>query len=296
MTRAMLALPATLSMLLGVAPALAAPAPQHAQTVTRTVTGAVHAVHVRADLGRVAVVAGTEARVVAHEAWNYQQPTLEVTLEGGVLTVTASCDTGTQAGPTRLDTGNTANQCADDLEVTVPADVALTASSDAGDVHTAGIHGKERLSSGAGRIVIEDARGSVSAYADAGAVEATRVAGRSIALRSGADRVTLQDAKAHAVTLTSDGGPVSATALAADRVVAHSDAGAVAVVDSAAPTSLAATAAGGPVSVAVPAGTYAVTAHSDAGRVIVTGIRNDQQAQRSVTARSDSDRVIVRGR
>src|SRR3954471_6352813 len=142
-------------------PAQAEPGvPRHHHSETRPIAGVVRSVVVSGDYSNIAVTTGPRTVVTATEAWNFTQPKLSVSLSHKVLKIDIRCDDGTSLADTVfLDGGNLLNDCTDDLRLTVPVRVALRAKTYLGNVSAQGVHGVQRLRSGAGSITVRDGGG-----------------------------------------------------------------------------------------------------------------------------------------
>src|SRR3954454_1224234 len=108
--------------------------PMHEVSSTTAVHGVVRALDLADDFGNVVVKAGTRLSVAAHEQWNYEQPTLTMTVKNQVLSVRATCP-NLVSGPYVYMGDPGVNDCAIDLTVVVPSVTAVTVELDGGSVN-----------------------------------------------------------------------------------------------------------------------------------------------------------------
>ncbi len=227
--------------------------PAHHRTVEATVAGAVTSLSVSNDVGDIVVIPGSVTRIVATEQYTFNAPTVRHSLRNGVLSVIARCPR--TAGP--VDVG--LNDCAADLVMTLPRDVAVDAMDSVGDIRVRDLRGNESLRSDVGDIVVD------------------RVTASSIRASSSDGELRLNAVRAPTVNLRSDSGDIRADLAAMPRaVVARSS--------------------DGDVSLTLPAGTYAVDTHTDDGTTHVRGITDRSDAQRSVSVRTSDGDIRIDGR
>ena len=303
--------------------------PTHETTETKQIHDAVSSVHVVADVGAITVRPGSATSVSAHEEWNFQQPKLQVSVSSGRLDVSITCGDGTQVGPADL---ALLNDCTDDLTLTIPAEADLVASSGDGNVTTAGMRATQHLTSDVGKVAVSNAVGALVASTSDGEITATDVDAPNVLLRSDRGDVVASSVIGD-LTASSSDGVVSLTRVRAGTIAAHSDTNDVSVSNSRATRVVAGTSSGrlrvigvraeafaltndtgsvllhtvnaprnisartsdGAVAVEVPAGRYAVDAHSTDGQVHVSGLTRSAAAARHITARSDTGNVRVTG-
>ena len=270
--------------------------PQNHETVKKVVSEPVHAVQVRNDAGRVRILTGETTTVVGDESWNTQQPTLDVSVADGVLTVRSVCDTPTSTPVGDIDVTSFLNQCSDRLTLVVPSDVRVNVRTFAGSVETKGIRGRQMLHTGAGGVAVSNGAGALAASTGTGPISLTNVTGRSVDAHTGGGSITLDGVRAPAATLHTGTGPITAT-LQAAVVSATSGGGAVTVTDTDAPRNLYARTGTGPVTANVPSGAYDVDATSGTGkkRVTVKGVVVDPESPRSITVHTGGGDATVAG-
>jgi DUF4097 and DUF4098 domain-containing protein YvlB len=209
--------------------------------------GAVREIVVTSAAGDIDL-APAAARLEVRETQHYvlTKPKLEQALAGGVLTLESDC-------------GAKVLTCYDDLRVTVPAGVAVSADTDSGDVG------------------------------------ATAIPARNARLRSDSGDVRLQLAGRQQLAWAhTDSGDVDVVAAAADAVDAQSSSGDVTVDAGGRPRRVVARSDSGDLTLTVPPGEYAVDATTDSGHVKVDGITLNDRAPSSIEARTDSGDVTVR--
>jgi putative adhesin len=210
--------------------------------------GTVSRVVVEGDSGDVALRPGRAGRATVSEERHFwlRKPKLALTLRDGVLTA-------------RVDCGDFGPACSDDLELTVPPDVARTSvTADSGDVRVRG------------------AGGAVDLRADSGDVEAEDVSG-DVHLRSDSGNVVARGVRARTVDARADSGDIDLALLAVPR-------------------SVSASADSGDVDLDVATGRYRVDADADSGDVDVDRVLRDDTAPNRIDAHADSGDVTVRGR
>ncbi len=190
--------------------------PIHEATVFNTITGVIRSVVVHGDQGTITVVAGKSAGLKAHEAWNFDQPTITTSLRRGVLTVTTDCKEHTQVASGVYVDGF--NDCLTDLTLTVPSTADLHITNAYGPVSVSGISGQIRL------------------HSDSGAVAVSNVRSGSVDASSSYGKVSGQNLSADAVRLASDNGDVSAINVTTTKLLEHTGYGTVTAQQVNAPT------------------------------------------------------------
>ena len=218
-------------------------------STTRTVVDdPVDVVEVDVEAGPVVVEPGDgdTVELVATRRWTvWGDPTVEHTVRDGRLRVEGRC------------TAWFTPWCETGVRLSVPRDVTVTLSTEAGSIE------------------VRDLTGDVTASSSAGSVRLTDVTGD--------------------VDLETSAGSIDARGLDSERVEARSSAGGVTVVTDTAPDRVVAATNAGSVEVVVPDETYDVDADTSAGSVTVDVV-SDPSASRSIEARSDAGRVTVRPR
>jgi hypothetical protein len=230
-------------------------APQQVVTRTETVPQPVTSLVVQSNGGQVQVTSAQVDRVHVTETISYDQgadsPSLVTqSVSGGRLSLS--------------DPACTHSDCNVDFDVTVPADVTVTASTGGGQVVVSGIAGADLASSG-GPVRATLIGGPLTVNTGGGPLAVRGVSGP---LRAETDGGTLiaQDIAAATATITTGGGPAVVTfATAPEKVSVITD--------------------GGPANLAVPGGPYNLTADSEGGPQSVR-IATDPTALPSITVYS----------
>ena len=243
--------------------------PLHEDTVTKSFPGPIHAVVVHGDEGAVSVVAGKATGLRAHEAWNFDQPTISATLRQGVLTIDTDCKERHQVAGTVYADGF--NECTVDLTVTVPATTDVSVKADYGTVSASGVSGALKLRASSGSVLLADVRhGTVDASTGYGDVRAERVTAASVRLRSDGGSVTARAVRAADFAAHSGYGTVTAEAVRATTAEVTSDSGEVTLSGLRA-TQLVARSGYGPVNVRSSSASVAQL-RASSGSVMATGL------------------------
>jgi hypothetical protein len=229
--------------------------PQQVVTRTETVPQPVTSLVVQSYGGQVQVTSAQVARVNVTETISYDQgadsPSLVTqSVSGGRLSLS--------------DPACTHSDCNVDFDVTVPADVTVTASTGGGQLTVSGTAGANLASDG-GQVLATLIRGPLTVNTGGGPLSLRAVSGP---LRAETDGGTLiaQDIAAATATITTGGGPAMVTfATAPEKVLVSTD--------------------GGPATLAVPGGPYNLTADSGGGPQSVR-IATDPTALPSITINS----------
>lgn len=184
-------------------------------------------------------------------------------LVGGELRLRGSCDL--------LALGT----CEDDYRIAVPAGVAVTVRTAAGEASAVGLRGRLDLHSNAGVVTGRDLRGRrIALSSRAGGVTADRVRATSLWLQTRAGGLRVTRGVVEELEARASAGPVEATLLRPPRQVdARSTAG--------------------PVTVTVPDVGYYVEAATAAGPADVT-VRQSRRASRTIKVDSKAGPVAVR--
>lgn len=240
--------------------------------------------------GRVVVQAADVDQVQVRRTaeWRLQEPTEEITVDGGELVVTSRC--GDTNGWMWLFTS-----CKIDYDIQVPRGLAVDARSGTGRLKVTGTQGPVSVDSGAGRVEITGAQGRVTARSGAGRVSIADVTGTSVDAHSRAGAVMLSRIGAEVdVRARSDAGAVELRDVTSPVLSARSNAGAVTVRTTGPFEELLAESNAGAVEVAVPqdGGPYQVDAGSSAGRVTV-GVPTDPESGPRISASSGAGAVDV---
>jgi hypothetical protein len=232
-------------------------------TRTETVPQPVTSLVVQSNGGQVQVTSARVDRVHVTETISYNQgtdspPVVTQSVSGGRLSLS--------------DPACTHADCNVDFDVTVPADVAVTASTGGGQVVVSGTAGANLASSG-GPVQATLIRGPLTVNTGGGPLAVRGVSGP---LRAETDGGTLiaQDIAAATATITTGGGPAMVTfATAPVKVLVSTD--------------------GGPATLAVPGGPYNLTANSEGGPQSVR-IATDPAALPSITITSGGGSLLVK--
>jgi hypothetical protein len=238
-------------------------APQPVVTRTETVPQPVTSLVVQSNGGQVQVTSARVDRVHVTETISYNQgtdspPVVTQSVSGGRLSLS--------------DPACTHADCNVDFDVTVPADVTVTASTGGGQVVVSGTAGANLASSG-GPVQATLIRGPLTVNTGGGPLAVRGVSGP---LRAETDGGTLiaQGIAAATATITTGGGPAMVTfATAPVKVLVSTD--------------------GGPATLAVPGGPYNLTANSEGGPQSVR-IATDPAALPSITITSGGGSLLVK--
>jgi hypothetical protein len=236
-------------------------APQPVVTRTETVPQPVTSLVVQSNGGQVQVTSARVDRVHVTETISYHQgtsaPVLTQAVSGGRLSLS--------------DPACTHADCNVDYDVTVPADVTVTASTGGGPVVVSGTAGANLASSG-GPVQATLIRGPLTVNTGGGPLAVRGVSGPLRAETDGGT-LTTQDIAAATATITTGGGPAVVTfATAPEKVSVSTD--------------------GGPATLAVPGGPYNLTANSDGGPQSVR-IATDPTALPSIMITSGGGSLVV---
>jgi len=188
-------------------------------------TGDVREIVVKSDSGNVDLVPGARVRVRETQHFVSTKPTLDRTLQGGVLTLDSHC-------------GTVVLRCFADLRVTVPAGVKVTVEAESGDIRSKPITvpaAHVHSDSGDIRLRLAGHQSRVWAHTDSGDVETTVAAARAVdaATDSGDVAVTVPRGD-YALDADTDSGDVDVAGImrndhASKSITARSDSGDVAV-------------------------------------------------------------------
>ena len=236
-------------------------APQPVVTRTETVPQPVTGLVVQSNGGQVQVTSARVDRVHVTETISYNQgtspPVVTQSVSGGRLSLS--------------DQACTHADCNVDFDVTVPADVTVTASTGGGQVVVSGIAGAN-LASGGGPVRATLIRGPLTVNTGGGPLAVRGVSGPLRAETNGGSLIA-QDIAAATATITTGGGPAMVTFATAPEKVSVST-------------------GGGPATLAVPGGPYNLTADSEGGSQSVR-IATDPTALPSITITSGGGSLQV---
>jgi hypothetical protein len=246
-------------------------------TVTRSfiTSQSITSLNVQSAGEPVRVVAGSGPDVRVTEQISYAQsdgpPTVRDSVAGGHLTL---------AVPDCM-----SRDCAVSFNVTVPAAVAATVTSNGGQVTVAGVAGAT-VDSGGGPATVRDIHGPVTVATDGGSLWMNDLAG-GLHADTGGGPLTATGIDG-AATVATDGGSLSMTGLtgsleadsgggpaylfrvSAQTATVTTGGGAGRLQFGTAPSSVVLSTDGGPAQLDVPRGPYALTSDSDGGPVAVT--------------------------
>jgi hypothetical protein len=250
-TIAALAIRGTLLITFAGVPSLG-PTPQAAATRTTTITQRVTSLNVQSYQGPVQVTAEAVRTVRVTEAITYfapgsGAPPVTQSLSGGILML---------ADPTCE-----LNDCNVSFAVTVPRDVAVTVSSGGGPISVSGVAGAT-LDSDGGPVRATGINGPLTVTTGGQPLFVNGLAGSLYADTGGGSLLAQNVAAATATIITGGGEAQIGFTAAPDMVLVSTDAGAA--------------------TLTVPAGSYALTADSGGGPLLV-GIAADPAARRSIT-------------
>jgi hypothetical protein len=236
--------------------------PQHVVTRTETVPQPVTSLVVQSYGGHVRVTSGQVDRVQVSWLTAYgggidSPPVVKQSVSGGRLSL---------SDPACSNSG-----CTVDFDVTVPADVTVTASSGGGQVTVSGTAGANLASSG-GPVRATLIRGPLTVNTGGGSLDVRELSGPLRAETEGGSLVA-QDLAAATATITTGGGSAMVSFAAVPENVSVST-------------------EGGPVVLAVPGGPYRLNADSEGGPQSV-GIATDPTAQPSITVNSGGGSLRV---
>ena len=237
-------------------------APQPVVTRTETVPQPVTSLVVQSNGGQVQVTSARVDRVHVTETISYNQgtdspPVVTQSVSGGCLSLS--------------DPACTHADCNVDFDVTVPADVTVTASTGGGQVVVSGTAGADLASSG-GPVRATQIRGPLTVDTAGGSLDVRGLSGPLRAETQGGTLIA-QDLAAGTATITTGGGPAMVTfATAPEKVLVSTD--------------------GGPATLAVPGGPYNLTANSEGGPQSVR-IATDPTALPSITITSGGGSLRV---
>lgn len=215
------------------------------ETRSQTYTQAVDRIELNLAAGHITVVAGQSGQVAVERRlqWKRSKPTTSEEWSGDALRITATCP-------------GDGEDCAVDYTVRVPAGVAVSAQTGAGDMSVRDLTGQVRLDSGSGHVTVDNTTGDLSVVTAAGDITGSGLRSASTSVETEAGHVTLRFA--------------------------------------AAPTTVRSISAAGDVAISVPQGTegYLVRAETKAGDREVR-VREDSSSTHTISASTESGHVTV---
>jgi len=250
-TAAVLVIPGTRLITLGLGSGNASAGPQVVTTRTVTVPQPVTSLTVQSDGGQVQVAAGHVRRVQYAETIMYDQgdgpPAVAQSVSGGHLSLSdPACAT---------------SDCSVNFSLIVPFGVTVSVATQGGPAAVSGVAGAN-LDTGGGPARVSQIRGPLTASTDGGPLVVLGVTGR-LSADTGGGNLLAQDVTAATATISTGGSPAMVTFAAA-------------------PASVSVSTDGGPAILAVPGGPYAVAADSDGGPQSVV-IAANPDARRTLT-------------
>jgi DUF4097 and DUF4098 domain-containing protein YvlB len=249
----------------------------------------------------------------------------------GIVKIDAQCNEK-PIGPVYISLG--ANDCYNELTVTVPAAVPVSAFTSYGPITTAGMNGGQTLHAGSGDIAVRDARGgslvATSGYGvialtradlrnatlktDSGDVTVSSIRAGQLVAETGYGTVRITDASASAVSATTGTGDINLKGVSATLIQGHSDYGVLAVTATRSerakftttsgdvdvtlttiPSSLTLTTGYGMLNATVPKGVYDALATTSNGTTSIDNLVVHSDAPRHIRAHSDSGDVHLYG-
>lgn len=173
----------------GVSVTVGSGGPEPTEVTTEQVTGAVTALEVSTDAGRVSVTGSDDPAVTVTRRIHREPdaPVETVRHEGGVLRIESECPVDSPRGPCRID-----------YEITVPRGTAVALGGASGDLATTGLAGELTARSASGSILLAEHRSSTTVADTASGDVQVRMVERPVALEvrsvSGNVQVALPDA------------------------------------------------------------------------------------------------------
>ncbi len=189
--------------------------------------------------GDITVIGGTGNEIVvkAHKtAWGASQQDAEAALAALKVTVTQNGDAVTVdvQRPQPVNFIGIGQQRTDtvDLTISVPADTAVTATTDFGDVSLAGTTGDADLQTSFGEVSAKDVEGAVDLRTEFGEVMLSDVAGKEVKAHTSSGKIVLENVTSDGdVNLTTDFGDVEFRTGRADSLTADTSSGKVELSD-----------------------------------------------------------------
>jgi hypothetical protein len=176
---------------------------QQSSTTTWSAVHPVTAVDVTAGAGSLEVVPGADSRVslTAKLSWDSAKPSVTETWNGDVLDIAVSCAAGSG-----LLSGH---DCGTQLDLTVPAAAALSATSTSGDLSASRLGGPVNLRTESGGITLDSTSGPADVGSTSGGIEGSGLFDPSLTAGTRSGGVTLQFAEApRSVAATTDSGGI----------------------------------------------------------------------------------------
>jgi DUF4097 and DUF4098 domain-containing protein YvlB len=225
--------------------------------------------------GEIIVTSGEGDEIVVHAhktGWGSDQADAEAALATLKVDITQDGNTITVRAEHAVEIGIAAQTRSDtvDFTITVPAETAVNAQTEFGDVKLSGTTGDADLKTSFGAIGVEDVNGALTAETSGGEITAKRVGAEEqvLSLKTDFGKVVLEDAIAGVVSLESGSGGVELTRVeVGGPVTVQTDFGAVTLEQVAAERYDLGTGSG---KITVHGAQGTVKAHTDFGDVEVT--------------------------
>ena len=247
-----------------------------------TISQAVTSVSVQSYGAPVRVIgaAGTKkVRLIESVNYDPQQgpaPSVIDTVSRGLLTLAApDC---------------TPMDCSVGFTLLVPSGVSVAAVTNGGTTTVSGV-ATANLDSGGGDVTATSVSGPLTVSSEGGNLHLTGIGG-SLKAESGGGDVTALGITGPAVSITTDGGQLSAMGLAAATAILSSGGNDTQAGFASAPDAVVVTTDGGNATVLLPSGPYALTADSGGGQETV-GIATDPAARDALTVTTGGGDLFV---
>jgi hypothetical protein len=180
--------------------------------------------------------------------------------------------------------------CSVGFTLLVPAGVSVTAVTGGGTVTVSGI-ATANVDSGGGDVSATSVSGPLTVTSEGGNLHLTGIGG-SLKAESGGGDVTALGITGPAVSITTDGGQLSAMGLAATTAILSSGGNDAQAGFASTPDAVVVTTDGGNATVLLPGGPYALTADSGGGQETV-GIATDPTARDALTVTTGGGDLFV---
>lgn len=181
--------------------------------------------------------------------------------------------------------------CMDQFTVTVPSTASVTIVTDGGDVSVSGVAGAT-LDSGGGRVRAASIGGPLTVASEGGAQVLLGIAG-SLQDESGGGEVRAVGVTGSSAVIVTDGGQLVAERLAVRAAILSSGGDNARVEFATAPASADIATDGGPATVLIPGGPYALTADSGSGASQVVDIPTSPAATSTLTVTTGGSPLLI---
>ncbi|MER0445498.1 DUF4097 family beta strand repeat-containing protein [Streptomyces sp. Edi4] len=179
----------------------------------------VRTIDVDAGAAQLTVTTGPPGRVTLTGDLRYllKRPRIERTWDGDTLKVGARCEGFVD---------QYVQDCAIDLHLTVPQDVALTVRGGSGDIKVRDLTGRVDLAGGSGAMKLRALKGTVHATVDSGEIQATQLTSPDVDLSAGSGTLHADfTTPPQRVVASTGSGAVTLTVPAATRYQVRGDSG-----------------------------------------------------------------------